>query len=673
MPLTTSTDVTSYDKEVTHAEAPYPATTGCDQLSFNPSLYAQPTVTFTDTASGLDLDLKAPQFESATVPSPSEIRAATVTLPEGIAINPNAADGKSACTDAQAQLSNREGAAECPEDSKVGTLSIESSALPGPLPGYLYLGEPKPGERYRLILAADGYGVHVKIIGSIHADSQTGQLVATFSESPRVALLGLQHAHLRLRTGAAGDPTQCGTYPVKSTFTPWDSLLGTQSSEQFFPLEHGPGGSACPGSVLGFNPGFEAGVVDKTAGKHAPFELTLTRNDGDQTLSGLTVQAPPGLSASLKGVAYCPEESLAALENPLYSGVAELSSPKCPASSQIGTAVSGAGAGTHPVYLSGKVYLAGPYKGAPLSLAVVTPAVSGPYDLGNVVVRAALFVDSTDAHITAVSNPFPQILEGVPLRLRSVLLQLNRPEFMLNPTDCEPSAVSATIEGDQGAAVQRSVRFQVANCESMPFAPQLQLQLQGGVQRTKNPALRAVLTARSGDANISRAIVTLPHGEQLDNSHIKTICTRVQFAANECPSGSIMGTGTVESPLLEKPLTGNVYLRSSSHTLPDMVVALRGQFSIDLDARISAVHAALRSSFETVPDVPVSKFVLNLYGGKRGLLVNGENICKGKKKAQVSFVGQNNRVANSQVSTNPTCGASRHATAARAGRQGRVG
>ncbi len=671
VPLESSIEVTSYDKEVTYAESTYPSTTGCDQLSFNPSLYAQPTGTVTDTASGLDLDLKVPQFESPKVPSPSEIRASTVEFPEGIAINPNAADGKSACTDAQANLDSRELAAACPESSKVGTLSIESSALPGPVPGYLYLGEPKPGERYRLILAADGYGVHLKILGTIEANPQTGQLTANFPKLPESPFSDFNMHIFGSERGLLVTPTQCGTYPVKSTFTPWDSLVGKQSSEQFFPISQGPDGSACPGAVRGFDPGFEAGVVDKTAGKHAPFELKLTRNDGDQTLSGLTAQTPPGLSASLAGVTYCSEADLAALENPLYSGLAELGSPKCPSSSQIGTAVSGAGAGTHPVYLSGKVYLAGPYKGAPLSLAVVTPAVSGPYDLGNVVVRAALFVDSTDAHITAVSNPFPQILEGIPLRLRSILIQLDRPEFALNPTNCNPSSVSATIDGDQGAAAQRSSYFQVANCASMPFAPKLKLQLKGGVQRTKNPALNAVLTARPGDANISRAIVTLPEGEQLDQAHIHNPCTRVQFAANECPAGSIMGTATAESPLLEKPLTGNVYLRSSSHTLPDMVVALRGQFSIDLDARISAVHEALRSSFETVPDVPVSKFTLNLYGGKRGLLVNGKNICKSKGKAQVHLVGQNNRVADSMISTNPSCGgkSARHSRKAPAARK----
>jgi hypothetical protein len=657
IPLSTSVDVISYDKEATRAEAEYPATTGCDQLSFNPSLYAQPTGTATETASGLDLDLKVPQFESPKVPSPSEIRAATVTLPEGIAINPNAADGKTVCSDAQAQLHSRSLGAQCPEASKVGTLSIESSALPGPLPGYLYLGEPKPGDRYRLVLAANGYGVHVKIIGSVHADARTGQLVASFPELPQAPFSDFNMHIFGSERGLLVTPDQCGTYAVKSTFTPWDSLLGTQTSEQFFPLEHGPDGSACPGQVRGFDPGFEAGVTDKTASKHAPFELRLTRNDGTQNLSSLTVQTPPGFSATLAGVAYCPEEALAALENPLYSGVTELSSPKCPASSQIGTAVSGAGAGTHPIYLSGKVYLAGPYKGAPLSLAVVTPAVSGPYDLGNVVVRAALFVDSTDAHITAVSNPFPPILEGIPLRLRSVLLQLDRPDFTLNPTDCEPFAVSATIGGDQGATVQRSAHFQVANCASLAFNPKLALRFSGSMKRSANPGLTATLTypGGSGYANIAATQVTMPGTELIDNAHIRTPCTRVQYAANACPAASVIGFARAKTPLLDRPLEGPVYLRSSSHKLPDIVAALKGQIDIDLDGRIDSIHRRLRASFETVPDAPVSKFTLHLDGGKKGLLESSENLCAGQQRVSVRMVGQNGRVARSRRKLQTPC------------------
>jgi hypothetical protein len=653
-------EVTAYDNEVTKATTGYPATSGCDQLSFNPSLFGQPTGTATDTASGLDIDLQVPQFENPKVPSPSEIRGATVTLPEGFAINPNAADGKVACSDLQAQLSNR-GPAACPENAKVGTLSVTSAALPGPLPGYIYLGEPKPGDPYRLVLAASGFGVNVKIIGSVRANPATGQLVTVFDHLPQAPFSDFNMHFFGSERGLLVTPTQCGTYPVKSTFTPWDGLLAKQSSEQFFSLDRGPEGTACPGPVLGFNPGFEAGVTDKSAGQPAPFELRLTRSDGEQTLSGLTVKTPPGLSARLAGVAYCPDAALAAAELPTYSGLSELAAPICPASSLIGTAVTGAGAGTHPVYLPGKVYLAGPYKGAPLSLAVVTPAVSGPYDLGTVVVRAALHIDPTDAHITAVSNPLPRILEGIPLRIRSVLLMLDRPNFTVNPTDCEPFDIAADIAGGQGTLAARHARFQIANCAELPFSPKLRLRLKGGVTRAKNPAVRAVLTALPGEANIARTIVKLPYGEQIDQSHINNPCTRVQFAANQCPASSVIGTAVAESPLLEKPLAGNVYLRSSSHTLPDMVVALRGQVDIDLAARIDSVHQALRTSFETVPDVPVSKFRLNLFGGKRGLLINGYNLCKTRRKGRLTLVGQNNLVSSQPLAIHPSCGKARHA------------
>lgn len=656
VPLAATVTVTSYDLGVTHASDPYPATTGCDQLSFNPSLFAQPTTAATDSASGLEVDLKAPQVASPEAPSPSEIRATSVQLPAGFSINPNAADGKTACTNEEASIGTRL-EANCPEDSKVGTATVDSSALPGPISGYVYLGNPLPGNRYRLILTANGYNVHVKLAGSVSADEGTGQLTVSFQNLPQTPFSDFNLHFFGSERGLLATPDQCGTYQVTSTFTPWDALLPEQTSAQPFNLDSGPGGSACPGPVRPFAPGFEAGVADRTSGTHAPFSLVLDRNDGDQNLTALDVGTPPGFSATLAGVSYCPESALAAAASPSASGVAQLAAPSCPSSSQIGTSTTGAGAGNHPVYLPGKVYLAGPYKGAPLSLAVITPAVSGPYDLGDVVVRAAIHVDPTTAQISAESDPLPQILDGIPLRLRQVTINLNRPEFTLNPTNCDQFSVKATIFGNQGGRVEGSEPFQVANCAGLPFGPKLALKLTGGTTRAKNPALKATLTAKPGEANIAKAVVTMPHSIFLDQSHVGSPCTRVQFAAEACPAKSVLGTATAWSPLLEKPLTGTVYLASGyGHKLPDVLAALKGQVNINLDGIVSSFHQRLRTSFTTVPDVPVSRFTLSLLGGKRGLLVNSANLCKGAQLATVNMTGQNNRRANSKPKLNVQCG-----------------
>jgi hypothetical protein len=662
-PLTTTLTTVANDHGVHSAQAPWPETTGCDQLGFNPSLSANPSTTDADSASGLDVALKVPQSDSPNAPSDSEIKAVTVTLPNGFSINPNAADGKTSCSDTpednEAAFGTEE-EAKCPEYSKVGTLSLNSWALPEPIPGGIYLGKPQPGNKYRIFITADGFGTHVKLPGSVHPDPNTGQLVVTFENLPQAPLTEFNMHFFGSERGLLATPDRCGTYPVESDFVPWSNLLPEQTSTQFFQITSGPSGSPCPGQTRPFSPSFHASGESNGAGAHTSFAVEFNRPDGDQNLDTIAVKTPPGFAATLKGVPYCPDATLAEIGNPSWSGIAELASAKCPSASQVGVSSAGAGAGSRPYYAPGKVYLAGPYKGAPLSFAVVTPAVSGPYDLGNVVNRVAVNVDPVTAQVTAVSDPLPQILEGIPLRLRSVLINLNKPNFTLNPTNCKAGAVEGTVGGTEGATANRSTYYQVANCASLAFEPKLAVTLRGATKRTGNPALKAVLTQGAGESNLSRAVVTLPRSEFLEQGHIKTICTRVQFAAKQCPAASIYGRARVVSPILEHPLEGPVYLRSSSHKLPDLVAALRGPASqpieIDLDGRISSYKKGIRASFEAIPDAPVSKFVLEMQGGKKGLLVNSTDICKGKHLVEASYAGQSGAALEAKSPIKAACG-----------------
>ena len=671
--LPVSTTVDSYDLGIDRASALYPATTGCDQLSFNPSLFAQPTTRHTDTPSGSEIDLKMPPGESPTSPSPSELKAATVTLPEGVSINASAADGKTSCSEQQARVGIRDEAAQCPESSKVGSLTINSSALPAPLPGYIYLADPRPGDPYRIWLIADGFGQHIKLpTGSVKADPVTGRLVATFHDLPQFPFTDFNMHFFGSERGLLATPDRCGTYPVESTFTPWDDQLPEQTSTQFFTVDEGPDGAPCPTGTRGFNPSFQAGVSDKGAGVHAPFTIDETRPDGDQNLTRLTVTTPPGFSATLKGVPYCPEFAIAELQAPGYSGRSEQASSACPAASQIGTAWAGAGAA--PILLRQRQGLSrGPLQGSPLSLETVIPALSGPYDLGVVAVRTAINVNPVTAQVTAISDPLPQILEGVPLRTRFIRVSLDRSGFALNPTNCDPFSVEATFAGDEGGSATESSHFQVANCAALGFGPRLSLRLKGSTKRRGHPALDATLTTRPGDANISQTVVTLPKSELFENAHLDTICTRVQYAANNCPAGSMVGEAEAVTPLLDQPLRGPAYLRASTHELPDIAVALRGQFNIDLVGHIdTAKKSGLRTTFDTVPDAPVTKFSLNLFGGSRGLLVNSENLCKSSRKAKVQMDGQNGIDTSSDVKLKSGCGSNssskRHNRARRAGR-----
>jgi hypothetical protein len=652
--LSTSLDVLSYDGGSDSAEMPWPQMTGCDQLSFNPSLYAQPTTTQGDSPTGIDANLTVPQPLSPEIPSPSELRGVRVTFPVGFSINPNAADGKTSCSDAEARFGTEE-EAHCPEFSKVGSVTIDSSALPGPLPGFVYLGEPLPGNRYRVFLVANGFGVHIKLVGSASADPVTGQLVVTFQDLPQSPLTTFSMHIFGSERGILATPTQCGSYSVTSIFTPWDSSLPTQTSTQYFTIDSGPEGQPCPGRVRPFSPTFQAASASSRPAAHAPFSVELRRSDGNQNLAGLTVTTPPGFSATLRGVPYCPQPAIDRLSNPLYSGLAELAGPACPPASQIGTAIAGAGAGDHPVYVPGKVYLAGPYKDAPLSLLVVIPAVSGPYDLGSVAVRAAIHVDPESAQVTTVSDPLPQIIEGIPLRTRSIRVNLDRPEFALNPTNCDGFAVKAQIRGSEGAIASPAAHFQLANCGTLPFRPKLELRFYGGTRRTKDPALHSILSARPGESNVARVVVVLPHSEFIDQAHVQGPCTRVQFAAENCPAGSLIGHAVAESPLLDKPLEGPVLIRSSVHRLPDLVIALRGQVRIDLVAQVDSVHERIRASFKHLPDVPISRVRLALPGAGRGLLENSQDLCHGPHRALVRLVGQNGKVLKLSVPANPDC------------------
>jgi hypothetical protein len=673
VPLTVSATVEYYGGLEGRGEEPWPSTTGCNQASFTPSVTAQATTTSADTAAGLDAELKIPQTQSPITPAPSEVRVTRVTLPEGFSINPGAADGKVACPESSTAIGTLF-AATCPEDSKIGTLMLDVAALPEPIPGALYLAEPKPGEPYRVLLAASGFATNIKLLGRVDADPHTGQLSMVFEHLPQSPLQEFDLHIFGSERGLLATPTQCGEYSVESEFVPWNTALNTRITHNAIFVNSGPGGTACPNGARPFHPGFEAGVENNTAGRHSTFSVVVDRSDGEQNLTHLTVNAPPGFSATLKGVPYCPESAIAALGSAAHTGVAEQNSPACPPASQIGTADTFSGAGTHPLSTPGKVYLAGPYEGAPLSLVVVVPAVSGPYDLGNAVVRAAIDVDPTTAQVTAVSDPLPKILEGIPLRIRSVVVSLDRPNFALNPTNCSSHSVAATIGADEGGSVNASSPFQVANCAALPFAPKLGLKLTGATKRTGNPALQAVLTAQPGDANIATTTVTMPHALFLDNSHVGNPCTRVQFAANACPASSVLGTAEAETPLLDKPLAGPVYLMSGyGHKLPDLIAALKGQIDVNLDGRIDAVHQRLRTRFQSIPDVPVTRFTLKLAGGKKGLLVNSENLCTAKPTAAVKFGGQNGRGAQSATPLQLPCGkkARRHRPGANGAKAGR--
>jgi hypothetical protein len=626
--------------------SPLQSWNGCDQVPFAPTLAARPTTSVSDSPSGLDVDLHIPQSLDPEALASSDLRDAVVTLPQGVAINPSAANGLEACTRAQIELDGPK-PAECPDAAKIGKVEIDTPLLDHPVPGGVYVARPGEnpfGSLLAIYVAAYDplSGLVVKLPGRIEADPTTGRLTARFSENPQLPFEDFKLDFFGGPRAALTTPLACGAHGVTGTMTPW-SGTAPQGVGDSFSIDSPAGGGACPADegAAPNKPDFEAGTTSSQAGAYAPFVLHLRRADGTQRLRSLNVNLPEGLLAKLAGVPYCPDAAIAAAAS--RSAAEELASPSCPAASEVGTVAVAAGAGTDPFHLtSGHAYLAGPYKGAPLSLAIVTPAAAGPYDLGTVAVRVALRVDPRTAAVSVVSDPIPTILQGIPLDLREISVAIDRPGFTRNPTSCEPAAVGGEAISPAGAAASLSSHFQAANCGALAFRPSLKLALRGATKRSGHPALKATLTFpdQGSFANIARAQVGLPHTLFLDQGNIGTVCNQAQLQSATCPKGSIYGRAKAWSPLLDKPLEGPVYLGVGyGHKLPDLVADLNGQIRILLNGRIDTTKGqGLRSTFETVPDAPVSRFVLELKGGRKfGLIENSADLCRRKQRASVAF------------------------------------
>jgi len=632
--------------------------TGCEEVPFEPLFEARGTSSEADSPTGLDFDLYMPQ-EALTRPNAiaqSDLRTAETILPQGMTVNPAAAGGLTGCSLADVGLDNTEDP-KCPDSSIIGTVEIDSPQLDDLLVGKIYQAKQFDNPNGSLLgfyTVAKGSGVLIKLFAHVERDPETGQLRTIFDDNPQ---LPFNRYSLHFKEGPRApviNPPSCGTATTQAVFTPYARPGEEVHRKSEYEITSGPGGGPCP--TGGFDPGFKAGTVNPIGGAYTPLVMRLTRDDGTQRLTGVSATFPEGLLGKLAGIPYCPEAALAGVSTAAGTGVAELATPACPAASQVGKVTVGSGAGPAPFFLeTGRAYLAGPYKGAPLSLAIVTPAVAGPLDLGSVVVRTALRVDPETLRITAASDPLPLFVHGIALDLRDVRILLDRPQFILNPTSCDPMAIEADVSGSGGASAHRSERFQVANCSRLRFKPKLSLRLKGGTHRSDFPALRAELKMPPG-ANIDRASVAFPRSEFLGQAHIRTICTRVQFAADQCPRGSVYGYARAFSPLLEKPLEGPVYLRSSNHTLPDLVAALRGQIAVDLVGRIDSVHGGIRNTFDFVPDAPVTKFVLTMQGGKKGLLENSRDICRYPGRATARFEGQNGKTRDFRPLVKPQCG-----------------
>lgn len=649
---------------------------GCETIPFDPSVEINPGTGNVDSPAPATVTTRLP-FDPATEGGAgqmqSHVRKAEVKLPVGMGLNPSGAQGLVACSDDQFNKGERTYTNECPAASKIGTVEVDSPPLAEPLLGDVYVGEqkgtdPESGNLYRILIEAknEKEGIAARLVGRIKADRKTtGQLNAEiyddlkgqFTDQP-AGLPQVPFEEIRLHFNGSKDiltsPPICSTEST-SQFEPWARPGTFVSPKSKVTLTSDPAGGNCPATMAErkFAPSYKANTDSTQAGAYSPFHVRIGRTDGQQELKVVDVTLPKGLTGKLAGIPYCPETGIDA--PPGRSGAEEKANPSCPADSRIGKVTVRSGTGANPLQLGGTAYLAGPYKGAALSMVTITPAIAGPFDLGNVVVRVALNVDPETAQIRAVSNVLPDVFGGAKLDIRTIDLDIDRDQFMLNPTNCAAGANAGTIQGGGAdptnpaafSSYAVSDPFQATGCNKLGFKPKLNIKLFGPTTRAKFPRLKAVLTARNGDANMARTAVTMPRALFLEQSHIGTVCTRPQLAAHQCPKASVYGNGWAKSPLLSKPLKGQVYLVSSDNELPDLLVDLRGQVDIHLRGVISSgKNGGLKTVFRRVPDVPVSKFVLNMKGGKKSLLVNSQNTCAKPQRAVVKMKAQNGKKKN---------------------------
>ena len=664
----------------------------CERLPFTPTISAEPVeeqnglsapAHSASSPAGLDVDVTVPQ-QGTVEPgalAEADVQSTTVTLPEGVQLNPSAADGLQACSERQIGYEGASGTdpfspgaaqplrfssspAECPEASKVGLVRIKTPLLREELQGGVYLAAPAPlGEGGQnpfnsllalYIVAEDpAAGIRVKLAGETRLGEQTGQITSSFSNTPQVPFEDLE---LELFAGARASlatPASCTEYSAQALFTPWSGTpaLSTRSPAEAFDIDTGPEGGPCA-SPQPFAPILTAGATNLQAGAFTSFTVQIARSDREQEITGLTVHLPPGNAAILASVTPCPEP--------------QASQGTCGPESEIGQATATSGVGPDPYTVTGgRVYITGPYDGAPFGLSIVTPAIAGPFNLGNVVVRSAISIDPHTAQVTITSG-LPRIVQGVgraasgvPLDLREIYVDVNRHDFEFNPTNCSPLGITGTLTGAQGASAGVSTPFHVAECQNLPFKPTVTASTQGKTSKLDGASLKLEFASAQGQANVAKTVLTIPATLPARLTTIQKACIAATFETNPatCPEGSDIGTATVHTPVLKHPLSGPIYLVSHGNAAwPDAELVLQGEgITIILDGQTAIKKGITTSSFLSVPDAPFESVEATLPEGPHSALTTNlplkdhYNLCGQHLTIPAQLTGQNNTLTNKNV------------------------
>jgi hypothetical protein len=638
---------------------------GCGGLSFAPSIEAQPDVQSASSPTGLSVHVRVPQEVNlgANGLSSASIKDTTVTLPEGVHLNPSGADGLEACSEDQIGFERVAGdetdlftpslpEPSCPNASKIGTVEFKVPVIEHPLKGFVYLAAQNQnpfGSLVAMYIVAEDpiSGVLLKLAGEVSL-SATGQVTTTFRNSPQAPLEEATFSFFGGARAPLTTPARCGAYTTQASFAPWSETPPVNASSTF-DITTGPNGGPCP-NPLPFAPLLAAGTTNIQAGAFSPLTTTISREDGNQDIQTVQLHIPPGLSGILTGIPLCPE--------------AQANAGSCSQASEIGKTIVSVGLGGDPFTVTGgQVFLTEGYKGAPFGLSIVNPAKAGPFDLGKVIVRAKIEVDPHTAALTVTTDQIPHIIDGIPLQIKHVNVTIDRSEFVFNPTNCSAFKLTGSIGSVEGAIAPAEAPFQITNCAALKFAPKFAVSTSGRTSKANGASLNVKLTYPNApfgtQANIARVKVDLPKALPSRLTTLQKACTNAQFETNPagCPPASIIGHAKATTPLIPVPLEGPAYFVShGGEAFPSLIMVLQGYgVTIDLVGTTFISKAGITSStFKTVPDAPVGSFELNLPQGKFSALAANGNLCTSKLAMPTEFLAQNGMKINESTPVSVT-------------------
>jgi uncharacterized repeat protein (TIGR01451 family) len=639
--------------------------TGCERLEFDPGIAAQLTTESASAATGLNVTLSIPQsYGDPVALATSHLKDVTVTLPQGMTVNPSAGAGLGACTPAEyaAETLHSLPGDGCPNNSSLGTVTIRTPVLREEATGQIYLAQPynNPfGSLLAIYVVAriPPRGVIVKVAGKVTPDPLTGQLVTSFEDNPQLPFNEFVVGFRQGQTSPLVSPPACGSYAVRAVLTSWSEPLEVFNLASSFSITKGVGGDTCPsGSIPPFAPQVASGTLDNNAGSYSPFYLRIIRGDGEQEITKFSTILPPGLSGNLSGVPFCPEAAIEAARH--KTGAQELNEASCPAASEIGHTIVGAGVGSVLAQAPGRVYLAGPYHGSALSLVSVTSATVGPFDLGTVVIRFALRINPTTAQVevdSSGSDPIPHIIDGIVVHVRDIRVYINRNQFILNPTSCNPMSIMNTVTGAgadftnpaDGVSVTLTTPFQVADCSSLAFKPTFKVSATGKTSRANGAGLTVKVSYPNAplgtQANIAKVKVNLPKQLPSRLTTLQKACPDTVFNQNPaaCQPASRVGRATATTPIIPVSLSGPAYFVSHGGAkFPELIIVLSGYgITVQLHGDTFINKAGITSStFRTIPDVPIGTFELRLPQGPDSALAANGNLCTSKLVMPTTFV-----------------------------------